>query len=228
MIEVRLDDLPAPLIAAIHAPGFRVAYHLPERGRYVARHVRPDGRREEIEYDAALGRCLTVDERRRELPAPSRRDLPGEHAVLVTSLFIDDETSGLSFRFEALDATGAPLAEVVKPAHVRLRWDGEDLVRQALRRQRFPAEYTTWPREQRIAHWAALLHRFRRAHGESGRDEDEIYTLDLVRDLERTDPGVRALLPGILAAVGRLEQTPPREACAAFSARTGIQLEEPA
>jgi hypothetical protein len=224
MVEVRLCDLPEPLAAAIHAEGFRVAYHLPERGRYVARHVLSDGRSEEIEYDVALGRCLTVDERRRELPAPSQRGIPGELADLVTTHFIDDETSGLSMRFQAIDPSGACLADVVKPAHVRLRWDGEKLVRQALLRQRFPADYAEWPRERRTAHWATVLHRLRRAHAESGRDEDEIYTLDLVRDLERTDARIRKLLPEILTLVGGLEQTRAEEAIAAFSSRTGIRL----
>jgi hypothetical protein len=224
MVEVKVHDLPAPLVAAIREAGFRVAYHLPDRGRYIARHVLPDGRSEEIEYDAASGRCLTLEERRRELPPPRRAAVPGAQVDIVTTYFIDDPTSSLMVCFEAVDATGTSLVREVAPVHVAVTWDGEQMVRQALQRKRFPADYAEWPRERRIAHWARVLHRLRRAHGESGRDEDEIYTLDLVRDLERTEPRIRDLLPEILALVGGLEQTRAEEAIAAFSSRTGIRL----
>ena len=79
-------------------------------------------------------------------------------------------------------------------------------------------------RAEKISHWAIVIHRYRRAHGESGRDEDEIYTPELVRDLEVHEPELRDLLPEILAQVGFLEQTPAKEAIAAFVARTGITL----
>jgi hypothetical protein len=71
------------------------------------------------------------------------------------------------------------------------------------------------------------LHRFRRALGEHGDEEDELYTTELVRDMERLDARVRELLPDILVLVGRLEQTAAPEAIAAFTARTGIELGPP-
>lgn len=59
---MKLEALPAPLVSVINQPKVTEAYFLPERGRYVARHVLPDGRKEELEYDA-LGRTLAVAER---------------------------------------------------------------------------------------------------------------------------------------------------------------------
>ena len=88
----------------------------------------------------------------------------------------------------------------------------------------------------RLAYWVSERDRgqadainkgLRRANGESGYEEDDVYSLDLIRDMERTDPHVRALLPEILTLVGGLEQTAPEEAIAAFTARTGIPVGPP-
>lgn len=225
MVDTALDALPGPLAASINK--FQVAYHLPARGRYIARHVRPDGRREELEYDVARGRCLTVDERKAELPPDRRLVLPDEGVTATSTHFIDDETSQLRVRLSAVDDAGRAFLSSVSLAHSPYERNEEDDVRLALRRHRFPAVYATWPKEQKVAHWATVLHRFRRANGESGHDEDEIYTLGLISDMERTDPQVRDLLPEILASVGWLEQTPADEAIAAFSSRTGIPVGPP-
>jgi hypothetical protein len=93
-----------------------------------------------------------------------------------------------------------------------------------LHRQRFPAQYRGWNRAEKISHWAYVIHRWRRVNGESSRDEDAIYTPELVSDLERIEPNLRDMLGEILAQVGRLEQTPAAEAIAAFTARTGITI----
>ena len=77
-----------------------------------------------------------------------------------------------------------------------------------LHRLRFRLEYTSWDAEAKVAYWADALHRLRRANGELGRDEDEIFTPALLQDMERTDPHVRALLPRILqrlAARGQID-----------------------
>jgi len=220
MVEVALDRLPAPLVGMINRAKFQVAYHVPETDRYIVEHVLPSGQSQELEYDVALGRCLTTDERRAELPPPQRSVLADEHLTMVMTYSIDDATSEKRVTFATDDGS----VSVVRGVYVPLVWDGAQLIRDALHRQRFPARYAALSREEKISHWAGVIHRWRRVHGESGRDEDEIYTPELVRDLERTEPKLRDMLREILTVVGFLEQTPADQAIAAFTSRTGIAV----
>lgn len=224
MIRVSLADLPPALVASIDAGKFLYAYSLPERGRYVARHLRSDGRLEELEYDVPLGRCLTLDERRRALPDRERTALPAQGVTVLATHALDDATAVQHVTLDVLDDHGGAIVRLKKQVYDPTPWDVARVVEAALKVHRFPAEYAAWPKEQKVSYWATTLHRFRRVHGESGRDEDEIYTPDLVRDMERIDPGVRDLLPDILAEVGWLEQTPAAEALAAFTARVPMAL----
>ena len=123
-----------------------------------------------------------------------------------------------------IDDSGQTLVSTVRLVYVKTPWNQDAVLQQALQRRRFPVDYATWSRQQRVGHWAMVLHRWRRAHGESGRNEDEIYTPELVRDLERTEPELRDMLVDILTEVGWLEQTPASEAIAAFTSRTGIAV----
>jgi hypothetical protein len=226
MVNVLLDALPEALVASINKAKFKIAYHLPERGRYIARHVLPSGRREELEYDVALGRCLTIEERKAEIPLGQRK-IADHNVTVASTYFIDDDTSQLLDLLEAFDDTGHRLLNNVGLVHAPYTRNEEELVKEALRQRNFPAVYATWPKEQKIGYWGNVLHRYRRTNGESGRDEDDIYTLGLITDMEKIDPSVRELLPDILAQVGWLEQTPADKAIAAFSSRTGIQVGRP-
>lgn len=225
MFDVKLRDLPGRLVELIQRDRFLFAYSLPEKARFVAQHVRADGRKEELEFDLGLGRTLTPDERARELPGAGRETLADEDVTVVSRYFIDEPTSELRVQFDVLDSAGAKILSITKAVYDPTPWDRVQVIREALRRLRFPSEYARWPRQQKVAHWAVKLHRLRRAHGESGEEEDEIYSPGLIRDMERTDPQVRGLLREILTLVGEMEQTPPDVAIAAFTARTGIPLE---
>lgn len=227
MIEVGLDMLPPSLATIVGQGRLLVGYHLVDHDRYVVQYVQPDGQRRELEYDMALGRCLTVDERRAELPPESREPLPDEGLTVVTRHLLVDEHAERRVQFDAIDDRGATVVSLSRAVHVPLAWDGRQLIEEALHRQRFPVDYAAWPRPQRVAYWAATLHRFRRASGESGHQEDEIYTPALVSDMEKTDPQVRQLLPDILAHVAALEQDSADRAIAAFAAGTGVGVVAP-
>jgi hypothetical protein len=214
MVDVPLDKLPAQVLAAIAPAKLQCAYYVAEKDRYVVELVP----RQERVYDVALGRCLTDDERRAELPAPQRTALAD--FVMLTSYAIDADTSEERVTFATDDGS----VTVVRNVFVPLVWDGAQEIRDEQRYQQFPAQYARLSREDKIVHWAGVIHRWRRAHGESGRDEDEIYTPELVRDLERHEPHLRGMLAEILPLVGALEQTPADEAIAAFTARTGIAV----
>jgi hypothetical protein len=227
MKDVALGALPPGLAARVNRPKFLYAYAIPERGRHVARHVTADGRLEELEYDDRLGRCLTLEERARELPVGGEEVLANEQVTVASRYFLAPQTHHLTVHMDVADAAGKALLSLDQPFYATSPWTTEKVVGEALRRNRFPLEYASWPRNQKVAYWASTLHRWRRTNGESGGDEDEIYSEGLVKDMEKTDPKVRLLLPDILAYVGGLEQTPAAEALAAFTSRTGIALDPP-
>lgn len=202
-MDIPVDQLPPRFVESLGGRRPVSACCLPEKGRYVARLARPDGRTDEVEFDAALGRCLRLDERRRELPGVELE---------------------LHVRMDVADDAGARVTSIDKVVYDPDAWAADEVLQQVLSRRRFPSEYAAWPRERRVHYWAATLHRFRRAMGESGRGEDDVYTLDLVGDMERIDPRVRALLCDVLTQLGALEQTAPAEAITAFKARTGIDV----
>jgi hypothetical protein len=226
--DVALNDLPTAFASALDRSGFRFAYQLSKPTRYVAWQVRSDGQGEELELDTTLGRCLTRDERTKELPAATTQTVDPEKMTLQTTYALDPRTAELRVRFAASDAAGVEVVAVERRAHVPMPWDGAQLVRQALKRQGFPAEYAGWSRDQKVRYWAIQLHRWRRAQGESGKDEDEIYNAGLVRDMQMTDPSVVALLPDVLTQVAQMEQSSPTEAIATFSAKTGVRVAAPA
>ena len=222
---LNLGELPTQLVAVINQARFVEAFYMPDRGRFVARHILPNGRREELEYDEVLRRTLTTDERIAEIPASKTVRMADENITVSTTYFIDPATSQLRATLDVVDDSGEKLASSVRLVHVDGPADDESVIQDALQRRRFHLEYATWSRDRRIAHWAYVIHRFRRVHGESGRNEDEIYTPNLVKDLERTEPNLRGMLAEILRQVGFLEQTPAAEAIAAFTSRTGIAVE---
>jgi hypothetical protein len=227
MKDVALGELPPGLAARVNRPKFLYAYAIPERGRHIVRHVTADGRLEELEYDDKLGRCLTLEERARELPVDGREVLESGQVTVASRYFLASETHHLTVHMDVADAVGKAVLSLDQPVYATSAWTKEKVVAEAWRLHRFPLEYASWPRNQKVAYWASTLHRWRRSNGESGGDEDEIYSEGLVKDMEKTDPKVRLLLPDILAFVGRLEQTPPAEVLAAFTSRTGIALHPP-
>lgn len=220
IVRVVPEALPAAVTAALGGATVHIAYHLPATDRYIIRGALPNGQRQEMEYDVARGRWLTVDERRAELPPPRHDQLGDEGVGYTTSYRITDTTCDKLVNFKTDDGS----VDTDQLVHTAAAPDGAQVVREELQRQRFPARYATWGRPEKVAHLAQVIHRWRRARGESGKDEDEIYTPQLVRDLERTEPNLRDMLAEILTQVGALEQTPAAEAIAAFTARTGIAV----
>lgn len=220
MVEVPLDKLPAPLVAHIHRDGFQVAYHLPDKDRYIVEQELAGGQRQELEYDVGRGRLLTLDERRAELPSPTHTQLADDNLAMTTSYSIDDVIQDKRVTFSTDDGN----ISVSRAVHVPLVWDGAQLIRAALRQHREPARYAAMTHDEKIAHWTGVLHRYRRARGESGRDEDDVFTAQLVTDLERSEPKLRALLREILTELARMEQTAPADMIARFTRRTGITV----
>ena len=221
MIEVAVDRLPAELVAAIDRGTIQVAYFVPETERYVVAIALPARARREIEWDVGLGRLLTIAERRAELPPPERSVLAESGYAIVTSYAIDAETEEKRVTFATEDGH----ATVECNVHVPIAWNAERLISSAIHEKNAPARYAALTRDEKIAHWVGVIHRYRRAHGERGRDEDEIWTPELVRDLERHEPALRSMLRPIVIEVGRLEQTGAEAAIAAFVSRTSIALD---
>ncbi|HTM22191.1 MAG TPA: hypothetical protein VL172_16840 [Kofleriaceae bacterium] len=222
---VALHELPPAIRAAV--PPDRFLYALRTGGGWVVREV-VGGRSHELEFDEALGRFLTVDERRSRMPADRSFEVVGDgHFSVTQTHHIDADTEELRARLAITDDGGRPVTELTKAVFDPTPWRGEEVAALAIRHHDLPRRYASWPRDDQVRYWAAQLHRFRRVHGESGRDEDELYTPALVRDMEKVDPRVRELLADILALVGRLEQTDPAQAIEAFERRSGISVARP-
>ena len=210
MKRAELEDLPAPLRAAIGERSFLYAWATGD-GRFVVRDVVRGERARELEWN---GRVLAQNER--TLPANERTQV-GD-ATVVTSHYFEDET----ILRVAIEIEG--ITKIDKQVYDPTPWTLADEVKQAIERARFPEEYAGWPREQKIGYLAVMIHRWRRVHGEQGFDEDEIYNDAFMRDLRGIDPHVESVLADVLRFVGRLEQTDPEVAVAAFTAKTGIRL----
>jgi hypothetical protein len=222
VVGLELQQLPPAVQAAIGPDRFLYALRAP--GGYVIREV-VGGRSHELEFDESLGRFLTVDERRGRMPPDERFEVAGDERFAVTQTHhIDADTEELRARFAISDDAGRPVADVTRAAFDITSWRREEVVAEAIRRQGFPQRYASWSRDEKVRYWAAQLHRFRRARGEDGRDEDDLYTVDLVRDMEKLDPRVRDLLGDIIELVGRLEQTDSGQAIDAFERHSGISI----
>jgi len=217
------NQLPAAVQAAI--PEERFLYALRGKGGYVVREVTDAGRSSEREFDEGLGRFLTVEERRQRLPPGDRFVFAGDEPVTVTvTHHIDADTGELRAHFAIVDDAGRPVAELTRDVFRPTPWRPEEVVAEVMRAHQFPQRYASWPRDEKVRYWAAKLHRLRRARGESGRDEDDLYSPELVGDMEQLDPQVRDLLADVIARVGELEQTDPGAAIDAFEQRSGISI----
>jgi hypothetical protein len=225
--RIQRSALPRNLAASIPQGAFLCAFDKEEKGRFVVWHVTSPGHAEELEYDAALDRPLTIAERTAELPAGKEQVLPQQALRVVSRYFIDKETSKLRVTLHVMDASGVKIAEAVQDVYDPFEWTLEGVVRSAVQQARFSAEYAAWPRDQKVAYWAASLRRLRRAAGESGADEDSVYSPSLIQDMEKIDPQVIALLPDILGLVAGMDQIDAAQAVAAFSAGTGVALPAP-
>lgn len=225
--RVPLTALPSGAAAALKR--FLFAYELTDSGRFVIRHADPtDNRIEELEFDPRLNRFLSADERlglRASEPRAFR--LPSGQIVRVSYRVQPDRNSLVAHYEVPADGITKPALEVEQELYAPIQSEPIAAITQALARERFPVEYARWDEARKVTYWATTLHRLRRANGESGREEDDVFTPALLRDMEQTDPFVRRILKPILRELAGLAQVDPQELESTFVQRVGLSVRSP-
>ncbi|MBO0859047.1 MAG: hypothetical protein J2P21_11340 [Chloracidobacterium sp.] len=226
MQTIDFESLPARAAASIGRENFLYSYYIPEKNRYVIHHVNQatkDG--EEIEFDVASDRFLTLDERLRELPNPATKAYSDKDVFAYATYRIEQQSNELWVHFDIYSASdNKKITEADQHVYSPIKWDNSSVIASAVEKANFPLQYACWDEDQKVRYWAGMIHRFRRWNGESGLDEDEVFAPSLLHDMEKTDPNVRFLLPKILALAARLEQTEPEILIRSFSKRVGIEI----
>lgn len=225
--RVPLTALPSR--AAAELKRFLFAYELVGSGRFVIRHADPSSNSiEELEFDAKQGRYLSATERLQlRASEPSHFRMPSGQTVRL-SYRVHPERNTLLAHYDVFASDHAQsVVEIEQEVYGPMQSDRIAFITKELQHARFPAEYARWGEQAKVAYWADTLHRLRRANGESGRDEDEVFTPALLQDMERTDTHVRGLLPRILRRLAALDQVDPRQLEARFMQRVGLRGQRP-
>lgn len=230
MERALIRPLPVHSLPAAAAPPGRAiqAWELDDGRGYVILVETADGSVHEQEYCTAVGRFLTEGERVAALPPDGPWPLdafPSLRAVAKHGL--QASTGARIVEIRVTDEEGALLSEFRSLWHVPGGPAIDAAIRRALERRRWPDEYRSWSEEERIAHTARQIHRWRRARGEEGLPEAGIFTADLLSDLRRLDPRIECILPQVLERAATLAGEPPERLLAAFAAGTGWSAPRP-
>jgi hypothetical protein len=214
-----------PNRAATQLKRFLFAYQLVDGGRFVIRHADPSNNKvEELEFDPRLDRFLSAKERLGlRAAAPNLLRLPSGHTAQASHR-IDPDRNSLLVHYDVFAShNGEKVMEIEQEVYAPIPSEPIGAIAKALERARFSSDYAHWDEPRKVEHWASALHRLRRAKGESGRDEDEVFTPALLRDMERSDPNVRALLSRILHRLAGLGQVDSKQLEASFRQRVGVR-----
>lgn len=181
-----------------------------------------DGLCREREFDTASGRFLSRSEREAELPPDAPwplEDAPGYQAYASHGLH-----EGTDVRMVAVDITdpnGARVSSLRVAANAPGPSPVDRAIAAALTRHRDGQAAADRTGPERIAALTRTIHGWRRARGESGLPEDDIYTPELLAALRATEPDLDRLLPEVLTGVARLGGLDPEQVSTAFRVGTG-------
>lgn len=224
--RIELQSLPINAINGINSEKFLFSYYVPDSNRYVIRHVNSITKKgEELEFDVQTDRFLPVGERLSDLPDPTVPVYIDRDLIVCGNYHIRPPSNELWVHFDIHSAgEGQKIAEVDQQVYSPIEWEIGSIVAAAVEKAEFPKQYATWDEDRKVGYWAFMIHRYRRWNGETGVDEDEIFTPSLLQNIEKTDSHVRFLLPKILSLVAQLEQTGPEVMIRSFAERAGIDL----
>jgi hypothetical protein len=221
--RVGLQSLPVNAANGINREKFLFSYYVPEKNRYVIRHVNPTTKKgEELEFDVEADRFLSIEERLKELPAPNTKVYTEKDIDAYAAYYIRPPSNEMWVHFDIHSKRkGKKVAEAEQQVYAPNEWNIASIVTAAVDKADFPKQYASWDEDRKVGYWASMIHRYRRWNGETGIDEDEVFSPSLLKDMEKTDPNVRFLLPKILTLAAHLEQTDPEALIRSFSERVG-------
>jgi len=221
MQRIPLEDLPPKAAQAVQ--GFLYAYRLEGDTRFVIRVVNTAGTPSELEFDAREQRFLSAAERARALP-PAGSVVYETASCDVRATYTLNEWDELCVHLDVYDRQqGARLTELDKAVYAALEWNVPDTVARAVAQANFPQEYAAWDEQSKIGYWALALRRARRS-GEGEADEDDVFTPELLRDMQAIDPAVVSRLRPILHLVAKLGGEEPEALTRSFEQRVGISV----
>ncbi|MBN3725673.1 hypothetical protein G3N92_15885 [Burkholderia sp. Ac-20379] len=180
----------------------------------------------ELEFSRQLSRPLTRRERESAFPAEREIVLPEDGVKVRIGNMLEPETDVRYETYVALDpVTSATIATSQQIVYMPTMQEPAAVIRSAIKKASFPAQYAAWSAIDRIRYWVGVLYRMRRQTGETGRNEDFAFGPDLLAQMRAVDPGVDAILGAVLAELARMEMMTPDAMRVAFNQRTGASIQ---
>ncbi|MFB9995150.1 hypothetical protein ACFFLM_24690 [Deinococcus oregonensis] len=219
-------QLPAPLAALVDPSDFLKAFDCPETQTVVVWRVNKQiGKQQELEFSLHLMRGLTRPEREAQFPAPAEVPLPALGAHVMKR---DRLEEGTDVRYETYDVyllgQTAKITQCEQIYFAPALMTIADVVQPALENALFAGKYLAWSVDEKVSSWVAALYRLRRQMGETGADEDNLFSPRLLDELRLVDANIEAMLPSILHQLATMETSDPKAMLASFNSRTRLSL----
>lgn len=228
--EIAAEKLPSKVLAQYSKEQTLDAYYNKLTEKYIIWVINPATKRQrELEFDVKSNRFVDISERQARLSLVENITYPQLGVSVAVDQHLDTETEALCESLHIYPiGSSEEIANCSYMVFSGISTDKLKHVEQALEKASFPIIYNSWSQLQRINYWAEVLYRMRRQAGEDGADEDCVFSSALVEQFKKVEPNIMVLLPAILTELANMEMTAASPIFAAFSARTQIELAEPA
>ncbi|MDP5191719.1 hypothetical protein [Rheinheimera baltica] len=228
--RVSADSLPVSLTKALLNQKVLKCFHSPELQRYVIWIVNDQTKRQqELEFDEKAACFLSRDERASLLDAPFDVEYKDLNVKVKVSYLLEAETDVLHEELTVYGSlTGKPVISAKYVVFNAFKTDRKKEVAKLVEKASFPMQYSAWTQQEKVNYWSEQLYRIRRHAGEDGASLDSVFNAKLIEHMTSIDANILNLLPEILVELAKMEMTAANSIFAAFTARTQIDLAEPA
>lgn len=228
--RVSADALPEALIKALSGKKVLKCFHAPNLQRYIVWVVNDATKRQqELEFDVKAARFLNSSERATSIEAPFYVEYDDLNVKAKVSYALEIETDVLHEELTVYGSlTGKQVANGKYVVFNAFQTDRKKEVASLLKKAAFPMQYSAWTKQEKVNYWSEQLYRIRRHAGEDGASLDSVFNAKLLKHMTDIDANIIDLLPEILTELAKMEMTAASPIFAAFSARTQIELAEPA
>lgn len=177
----------------------------------------------EEEYNPMKMRRLSLGERKENIPLPETKTIEDLNLEIRITYSFEDKTNILQQHYQVFELDQmTQVGKHTEPYFSAFKGDLVAIAKSALRKYRFPSEYSQWSPDQKIIYWVERLYKMRRQAGESGSDEDIAFDKTLANAMQSIDPEIKGLLPECIMKLAQLEQIDHAELLSSFRERTGL------
>lgn len=228
--RVSADSLPDSLTKALLNQKVLKCFFSPEQQRYVVWIVNDQTKRQqELEFDEKAARFLSRGERVSSLDAPFDVEYKDLNVKVKVSYLLEADTDVLHEELTVYGSlTGKPVISAKYVVFNSFKTDRKKEVAKLVEKASFPMQYSVWTKQDKVNYWSEQLYRIRRHAGEDGASLDSVFNAKLIEHMTNIDANILNLLPEILIELAKMETTAANPIFAAFTARTQIDLAEPA